>query len=50
MKLFDGAPQAAPAGMTDWDKAFLKSLYSTDQKSTLQRSQIAHQLVPELRP
>jgi hypothetical protein len=48
LKLFDAAPQAAPAGMTDWDRAFLKSLYSTDQKSTLQRSQIAHQMVPEL--
>jgi hypothetical protein len=50
LKLFDGAPQAAPAGMTDWDKAFLKSLYATDQKATLQRSQIAHQMVSELKP
>jgi len=48
LKLFDGAPQDAPAGMTDWDKDFLKSLYATDQKSTLQRTQIAHQMVHEM--
>ena len=27
LNLFAGAPQAAPAGLTDWDQAFLKSLY-----------------------
>ena len=48
LKLFDGAPEATPAGMTDWDRAFLKSVYATDQKSTLQRSQIAHQMVRDL--
>jgi hypothetical protein len=48
LKLFDGAPQAAPVVMTDWDQAFLKSLYSTDQKSKPQRSQIAHQMVHEM--
>jgi hypothetical protein len=50
LKLFDGAPQAAPAGMTDWDRAFLKSLYSTEQKSKLQRSQIAREMVREIVP
>jgi hypothetical protein len=50
LKLFDGAPQAAPAAMTDWDQAFLKSLYATDQKSKLQRSQIAHQMVHDIAP
>jgi hypothetical protein len=50
LKLFDGAPEAAPAGMTDWDKAFLKSLYATQQKSTLQRSQMAHRIVHEIAP
>jgi hypothetical protein len=48
LKLFDGAPQAAPAAMTDWDQAFLKSLYSTDQNSKVQRSQISHQMVHEM--
>ncbi len=50
LKLFDGAPQAAPAGMTDWDQAFLKSLYATDEKSKLQRSQITQQMVRDIAP
>jgi len=37
LKLFDGAPQAGPAGMSDWDRAFLKSLYATDARSHAQR-------------
>ena len=28
LKLFDVAPQAAPAGLSDWDQAFLKALCS----------------------
>lgn len=48
LKLFDGAPQQAPASLTDWDQAFLKSLYTTDQKMKMQRSQIAHQMVHEI--
>lgn len=28
LALFERAPQAAPAGMSDWDQAFLKALYS----------------------
>jgi hypothetical protein len=27
LRLFDGSPQAAAAGMSDWDRAFLKTLY-----------------------
>lgn len=30
LKLFDHAPQGAPAGMTDSDRALLKSLYAND--------------------
>src|SRR6185437_11844050 len=41
LKLFDGAPQAAPAGLTDWDQAFLKSLYATEQLAKGQSGQIA---------
>ncbi len=48
LTLFDGASTAAPSGMTDWDRTFLKSLYASDQKSRLQRSQIAHQMVREI--
>jgi hypothetical protein len=31
LKLFDGGPETAPAGMSDWDQAFLKSLYSNSR-------------------
>jgi hypothetical protein len=50
LTLFNEAPEAAPAGMTDWDQTFLKSLYATDQKSKQQRSQIARQMVREIAP
>ncbi len=50
LKLFDGAPQAAPAGMTDWDEAFLRSLYATNQRSKLQRGQIARAMVRAIAP
>jgi hypothetical protein len=50
LKLFDGAPRDAPAGLTEWDQTFLKSLYATDQKSHLQRTQIARAMVREIIP
>jgi hypothetical protein len=50
LRLFDGTPEAAPAGMSDWDKAFLKSLYGTHQGSKLQQSQIARSMVREIVP
>jgi hypothetical protein len=50
LKLFEGAAQAAPPGITDWDRAFLKSLYSTEQLSLQQRGQIARQMVREIAP
>ncbi|HEY6458140.1 MAG TPA: hypothetical protein VIY90_22925 [Steroidobacteraceae bacterium] len=50
LTLFNGAPKAAPAGMAEWDRIFLKSLYATEQKSRLQRSQIAHRMVHEIAP
>jgi hypothetical protein len=50
LKLFAGAPQAAPPGMSDWDQAYLKGLYATEQRSRLRRSQIARKMVRELMP
>jgi hypothetical protein len=50
LKLFAGAPQAAPAGMSDWDQAFLKSLYGTAHDSKLQRSLMMRSMVRELVP
>jgi hypothetical protein len=48
LKLFDGAPQAAPLGLSDWDQAFLKSLYATEQISKAQRSHIANSIVRDV--
>ena len=50
LTLFNAAHEAAPSGLTDWDKAFLRALYATEQKSKLQRSQIARQMVREMAP
>jgi hypothetical protein len=50
LKLFDGPPQAALPGMSDWDRAFLKSLYGTFQESKLQRSMITRAMVREIGP
>jgi hypothetical protein len=50
LTLFNGAPKTAPAGMTDWDQTFLKSLYSTEQISKQQRDQIARSMVREIAP
>jgi hypothetical protein len=48
LKLFEGAPEAAPAGISDWDQAFLQALYSTEQRSHLQRSQIKRAMLREI--
>jgi hypothetical protein len=48
LKLFDGAPEAAPAGLSDWDESFLEALYATEQRSHLQRSQIVRAMVREI--
>ena len=45
LKLFDGASRTAPAGLTDWDQAFLKFLYRTEPEQILQRSSIADAMV-----
>jgi hypothetical protein len=37
LKLFDSPANAAPPGLSDRDKAFLKSLYLTDAESKLQQ-------------
>jgi hypothetical protein len=48
LSLFDDAPQAAPPRMSDWDHAFLKSLYATQQVVTVQKSEIALEMVREI--
>jgi hypothetical protein len=48
LKLSDGGSQYASSGFTEWDQAFLTSVYATDQRSRLQRHQIARRMVREL--
>ncbi len=50
LKLFGGAPQEAPTGMTEWDRAYLKSLYATEQRSKVQRDLIARGMLREIVP
>jgi hypothetical protein len=50
LTLFDKDPQAASGGLTDWDQAFLKSFYSSEQKSVEARSSIAHAMVRQISP
>ena len=50
LTLFDADPKAASAGLTDWDQAFLKAFYATEQKSMLQRSSIAEGMVHTMAP
>lgn len=50
LKLFDGLPQAAPEGMSDWDQAFLKILYHPERSIAIPRSNIARRMVEELVP
>ena len=48
LRLFDGAPQHAPAGMTDWDRSFLKSLYATDQIMNTQLDLMGKNMVRDI--
>jgi len=47
LTLFDKAPSP---GLTEWDKAFLKSVYASEPKSVLVRSQITHGMINEIMP
>jgi hypothetical protein len=50
LKLFDGLPEAAPAGLSDWDRAFLKMLYTPEWTLAKERPNIALRMVRELVP
>lgn len=45
LRLFPVSADVGPQGMSEWDRAFLKGLYSTSQLSRFQRSEIARQMV-----
>jgi hypothetical protein len=48
LTLFDKAPEQASMGLTEWDQTFLKSFYASEQKSVLQRSAIAQDMVSRI--
>ncbi len=48
LKLFDGSSRAAPARMTDWDRAFLKSIYATNPGSHGQRWHVVQSMMSEI--
>ncbi len=48
LKLFDGAPQTALPAMSEWDQAFLRSLYAVDQTIKVQQGEIALDMVRDL--
>ena len=50
LKLFDGPPQAAPEGLSDWDQQFLKILYQPQWSLANPRANIARRMVGDLAP
>jgi hypothetical protein len=48
LRLFDGDPHTAPDGVSEWDQAFLKALYVTEQKSKLQETLVVREMVREI--
>jgi hypothetical protein len=47
LQLFGGNPGAAPAGLTVWDRAFLKVLYASKQAAKLVPEQLARRMTEE---
>jgi hypothetical protein len=50
LRLFAPSVAALPAGLTDWDRAFLKGLYESRDALVHQRSQIARSMARDLVP
>jgi hypothetical protein len=50
LRLFTTSGEAAPAGLTAWDTAFLKALYGTDHKSKTQRDEIFLRVLHDIAP
>jgi hypothetical protein len=48
LRLFNSSPEAPPSALTNWDRAFLKALYNSDQSSQVQRSQIALRIATDV--
>ena len=51
LQLYGAQPaQAPPGGLSDWDVAYLRALYKTEQASRAQRSQIIQMMVGDMVP
>ncbi len=50
LTLFTGTPQTAPAALSAWDQAFLKSLYGTPPQTLQPRALISRGMMDELVP
>jgi hypothetical protein len=50
LKLFEGPPEAAPEGLSDWDQEFLKIVYHREQTFANPRANTALRMVRELVP
>ena len=50
LRLFSASEWANPTGLSHWDSAVLKALYTTSQATKLQRSEIAQRMLRELTP
>jgi hypothetical protein len=48
LRLFTDPSNKRPEGLTEWDRAFLRALYGTDQRNTQQRGQIVTKMVDEI--
>jgi len=50
LRLFSASDETQPAGLSAWDTAFLKALYHTSQKTSVQRSAITQSMVHDIAP
>jgi hypothetical protein len=50
LHLFSASGQAPPAGLSPWDRSFLKALYDSEQADTMQLSEIKISIVRDVAP
>ncbi len=48
LRVFAASDDAKPEGLSDWDAAFLKALYGTNQQSTMQQGEIARRMASDI--
>jgi hypothetical protein len=48
LRLFSVAEKDRPAGLSTWDRSFLKAVYATDQSSRMQRVAVVQHMVADL--